>query len=364
MKIQGFKYSLWAINFVIVVGIGLSMTLLVLARDTTVPNVAKELDEKAAKIASAKAGPNDGAVTARDIDVLWTVPIRKQPEVVAPVETPEAGGGPGPTIVSPLERYIVVSGSLGDAFVITYIDPKIPAPKTPLPMGPRDPMPKQLVVERGKPLPDIQPEAIPLRFQWTPFPGGVVFSYDGQEVVLPVVRGVDSAPAGTRLGAAGSFPGPAGQVRGSGRVPGRGLDAAGEGGEGGEPGESSGDAGAGEGEGELTEAREVRPGTWELPQSEKEHITQNAREILESVGVEDYSEGAIRGLKLTSLPGDSLPAQRGFQEGDIIKSVNGQPISSQADLINYSKKMGDRLTVVRVEYYRQGKLMSSTYRVK
>lgn len=361
MKMQGFKYALWAINFVIVVGIGLSMTLLVLARDTGIPNVAKELDEKAAKIAATKTTQADGGVTARDIDVLWNVPIRKQPEVVAPPPDVETGPGTGPASVTPLDRYIVISGTLGDAIVVTYVDPKIPSPKTPLTMGPKDPMPKQLVVERGKPLPDIKPEAIPVRFQWSPFPGAVVFTYDGKEVVLPILRTPD-AP-GTPAAGAGRpgapFGGPAGQVRGGGRVPGGG--AAGEGAEGetaaGEPGAEAG--------GEpLTEPREVRPGNWELPASEKDYITANARDILDSVGVEDYSEGSIQGLKISSLPGDAYPAKYGFQEGDIVKSVNGQPISSQSDLINYSKKMGDRLTVVRVEYYRQGKLSSSVFRVK
>jgi S1-C subfamily serine protease len=169
-----------------------------------------------------------------------------------------------------------------------------------------------------------------------------------------VVRGSDAATAAGRPGA--PFGGPAGQVRGGGRVP-IGNVGGEEGGEGGEGGlDASGES--------LAEAREVRPGNWEIPTSEKDHITQNAREILDSVGVEDYNEGSIQGLKITSLPGDSLPAQRGFQEGDVVKSVNGQPISSQSDLINYAKKMGDRLTVVRVEYYRQGKLMSTVYRVK
>lgn len=362
MKMQGFKYALWAINFVIVVGIGLSMTLLVLARDTGIPNVGKELDEKAARIMASKTTQADGGVTARDIDVIWTAPVRKQPDVVAPPVEADTGPGTGPASVTPLDRYIVISGTLGDAIVVTYVDPKVPSPKTPLTMSPKDPMPKQLVVERGKPLPDIKPEAIPIRFQWTPFPGGVVFTYDGKEVTIPILRTPDSpgtAAAAGGPGGRGPFGGPAGQVRGGNRVPGGG--AAGEAGEGetatGEPGaEGTGEA--------LTEAREVRPGNWELPASEKEYITNNAREILDSVGVEDYSEGAIQGLKISSLPGDSYPAKYGFQEGDIVKSVNGQPISSQSDLINYSKKMGDKLTVVRVEYYRQGKLSSSVFRVK
>jgi len=360
MKMQGFKYALWAINFVIVVGIGLSMTLLVLASDSTVPNVAKDLDAKASQVVS-KTGPAESGVNARDIDVLWNVAIRKKPpEPEKPVES-ESSGATGPTSVTPLDRYIVVAGLLGDAIVVLYVDPKVPSPKTPLPMGAKDPMPKQLVVEIGKPLPDIKPEAVPVRFQWTPFPGAVVFTYDGKEVVIPVARGADTPTAPVAAGgrAGGPFGGPAGQVPGRGRVPG-GKD--GLGGE--EGGEATGEGGEGGAGGETaTEAREVRPGTWEIPTSERDHIQQNAREILDQIGVEDYSEGSIQGLKLSSLPGDSLPAQRGFQEGDIIKSVNGTPITSQSDLINYSKKM-EKIAVVRVEYYRQGKLMSSTYRVK
>ncbi len=354
MKIQGFKYTLWGINFVIVIGIGLSMTLVVLARDAVRANPSKELDEKANRIMSQKTGPASDGVTSKEIDVLWTVPIRKvipPPEVEKP---PEGAGTSGSLTATPLERLLIVSGTLGDSIVVTFIDPKIPSPKTPLPTGPRDSTPKQLYVDMGKPLPEITPEAVPVRFQWTPFPGAVVFTYDGKEVSLPIERDLEAASPIGSAGGSLPFRGPAGQVNPRRRVP---------------PGEDEFEQGEenpfGEGSEEsLAEAREVRPGNWEIPASEKEYITENAREILDQVGVEDYSEGAVRGLKITALAGDSLPAQRGFQEGDVVKSVNGQPITSQADLINFAKKMGDRLTVVRVEYYRQGKLMSTVYRVK
>jgi S1-C subfamily serine protease len=67
-------------------------------------------------------------------------------------------------------------------------------------------------------------------------------------------------------------------------------------------------------------------------------------------------------VKLQNIPTESLAAQRGLQQGDIVKSVNNIPIDS-TNYAELGKKIGNARTVV-VTVERKGRLMNFTYTVR
>src|SRR5690606_22612715 len=108
----------------------------------------------------------------------------------------------------------------------------------------------------------------------------------------------------------------------------------------------------------MAEARETRQvgehgwfiGTEELDRLEEEHDRMLA-EV--EVGMK-YDAGSQRALlQINEIPEDSLVAQRGFEKGDVLLSINGEPISSKYAAIQYFRQNSNS-TKFNVEIERRG----------
>ena len=65
-------------------------------------------------------------------------------------------------------------------------------------------------------------------------------------------------------------------------------------------------------------------------------------------------------LTLTSVPENSMAAQRGFVKNDVLISINGVPVHTKASAINYFTEHPDEGVYV-VEYRRSGRVMTKTF---
>jgi len=89
--------------------------------------------------------------------------------------------------------------------------------------------------------------------------------------------------------------------------------------------------------------------------------TQIVRQVLHPyVRPVGYPSG---GFEIDSVPSGSILDKRGFKLGDIIRSVNGEPVRSRADLLMHFQALrtGDESTL-RIVLDRAGELMIVEYR--
>ncbi len=92
-----------------------------------------------------------------------------------------------------------------------------------------------------------------------------------------------------------------------------------------------------------TDGREV----WGIDENEVDWAARNSRQLLDRDVQISLSSG---GLRLDAVSPDSMPSARGLKAGDILREVNGRPLSSLADLqaiLSNPPKAGLQLTLER-----------------
>lgn len=117
---------------------------------------------------------------------------------------------------------------------------------------------------------------------------------------------------------------------------------------------------------ELLESFETAPGRWLLPRSEVGAAIEGAFGILGQIKVEPYLEkgGQVGGLLLRSVEEGSLPARRGFRPYDIVRRIQGRPVtSSGADEILSLLASLRNEPVVEVELERLGGRATLRYEI-
>lgn len=72
------------------------------------------------------------------------------------------------------------------------------------------------------------------------------------------------------------------------------------------------------------------------------------------------SPGSAQGLVVSSVPAGSLLERIGLQPGDVIRSVNGQPVASEADVARVLQSRSSMLAPVNAEIVRGGATMPLT----
>ena len=72
-------------------------------------------------------------------------------------------------------------------------------------------------------------------------------------------------------------------------------------------------------------------------------------------------DGKRAGIKITRVESDSIAAQHGGQSGDVIKSINGFPVSSKQEAIAFAKKNSDRYEIWQVEVENLGRTRTEVY---
>lgn len=76
-----------------------------------------------------------------------------------------------------------------------------------------------------------------------------------------------------------------------------------------------------------------------------------------------FAAGRLVGLQLSSVPEDGILKQSGFQSGDVIRTVNKEPVSDPATLLGLAAQL-QQANAVQVEIERDGKPLTLTYQLQ
>lgn len=92
--------------------------------------------------------------------------------------------------------------------------------------------------------------------------------------------------------------------------------------------------------------------------SDREQWAQDYSKILAEVRYDrhrDPKTGEVNGIELKEVPEGSVAAGYGAKAGQVIKSINGHPVTSVNEAISYAKQNQDKYTKWTVVYEEQGK---------
>ncbi|MFT5735498.1 MAG: hypothetical protein ACJA2W_000230 [Planctomycetota bacterium] len=109
---------------------------------------------------------------------------------------------------------------------------------------------------------------------------------------------------------------------------------------------------------------EKKNGQFYIGTDDAERFAQNYDDILSrDISSEThYDENGKRdGVKITRVSKDSIAAQHGLQDGDIIKSINGHSVSSKQEAISFAKKNSERYEIWQVEIENLGRSRIEVY---
>jgi len=115
------------------------------------------------------------------------------------------------------------------------------------------------------------------------------------------------------------------------------------------------------------EAIERSPNNWEVPPEEVEYWGEFGEQVAEDVGVLTVTDPKTKkavGLQIKSIKERSILNRRGVKTGDILKSINGNPVRSRQDVLNYLKGTGKGLSRYQLVVERNGRDVTTTYNVK
>ncbi len=111
---------------------------------------------------------------------------------------------------------------------------------------------------------------------------------------------------------------------------------------------TEGEPSSSQAEGEIVDAGDHRI----VDRGLVEHYAKNMEDIMKDIGIVDQKEGStLKGFRVTFVRKDSYFSKLGLRRGDVIKSINGQEITSYNDAMNVYKNIdkmdGLSLTVTR-----------------
>lgn len=109
---------------------------------------------------------------------------------------------------------------------------------------------------------------------------------------------------------------------------------------------------------------EKKNGQYYIGTEDAEAFSKNYNDILaRDIGSETYfdKDGNRAGIKITKVAKDSIAAQHGMQQGDIIKSINGYPVNSKQEAIAFAKKNADRYEIWQIQVENLGRIRTEVY---
>ncbi len=74
-----------------------------------------------------------------------------------------------------------------------------------------------------------------------------------------------------------------------------------------------------------------------------------------------YVDGKRSGVELTEVREGSIASRHGAQSGDVVISINGNPVNSQQEAISFAKNNSERYSVWEVEVLRLGRIETIIY---
>ena len=99
---------------------------------------------------------------------------------------------------------------------------------------------------------------------------------------------------------------------------------------------------------------------WNMDRKEVDWAAANVDTILSQVSLEVYSGG---GLKINSVPEGTFVSDRGLRSGDVLRSVNGQQVTSIQQLGDVMRSLSKNATTLSIAVDRSGRMYTLTYTV-
>jgi hypothetical protein len=113
------------------------------------------------------------------------------------------------------------------------------------------------------------------------------------------------------------------------------------------------------------ETRRIGPNHFRIGLDDAEYINQNYTEIITSDlqprRHRDARTGRWDGIEITEVPPGSIGARHGAESGDVIKSINGHPVTSVPEAISFAKNNADKFDRWEIVIERRGKEITITY---
>ena len=104
---------------------------------------------------------------------------------------------------------------------------------------------------------------------------------------------------------------------------------------------------------------------WVLGSEDIDYVGKNYPEIfaqqVRTARHQDPKTGKYDGIEIKSLDPNSVAASHGAQEGDVIKSINGHPVTSVQEAITFVKNNSHQYTTWEVIVESKGKLVTKIY---
>jgi len=112
-----------------------------------------------------------------------------------------------------------------------------------------------------------------------------------------------------------------------------------------------------------------KTGDWIIPEEEQQWMTQYGEDVLlKNLGTKPDvdAQGVSHGLRITSLPeaGTPLAPNHGVGLGDVVRSINGEPVASKEDIVTYLRGKGKGLEKYVVVIDTNGKEHTVVYVVR
>lgn len=109
----------------------------------------------------------------------------------------------------------------------------------------------------------------------------------------------------------------------------------------------------------------ISPNKFRIGFEDAKYIDENYTEILsEELSYQrhrDPKTGEYDGIEIKSVKPDSIASAHGVQAGDVIKSINGHPVSSTSEALQFVKTHKDQYDFWEVEISNRGQTRTMTY---
>ena len=115
----------------------------------------------------------------------------------------------------------------------------------------------------------------------------------------------------------------------------------------------------------LAETTRLGNNLYQLGTDDLDYFSTNYAEVLTNeVKTRTYYDenGRRSGIEIQSVKSGSTASRHGAQAGDVLISINGNPVSSEQEAIHYVKNNSDKYTVWEVEFERLGKRQTVVYK--
>ncbi len=114
-----------------------------------------------------------------------------------------------------------------------------------------------------------------------------------------------------------------------------------------------------------TQTVQISPTKFRVGIEDARNINENFAEIMTSeVSIDRHRDPKTKrfdGIEIKQVKPGSIAARHGVQEGDVIKSINGNPVSSKEEAIVFVKNNKDKYDAWEVEIWNKGQTRTVTY---